>query len=226
MRRALGWVGRVLRRVAIVLLVVWGAACVALLSYRVLPPPYTMVQLQRVVEGWMDGTPITLQRRWVAASALPSHVAAAVVAAEDARFYEHHGFDFVEQRKAAEDAIEGRRVRGASTLTQQLVKNLFFTTHPSVVRKAAELSLTIPAELLLGKGRILELYLNTAEWGPGGVFGIDAAARHWYGVPATQLSRAQAIRLAAILPSPRRRAPARMDRMAEIIEGRMRQMGW
>jgi len=124
-----------------------------------------------------------------------------------------------------EKEIERGRVRGASTITQQLVKNLFFTIHRSPVRKAAEFTLAPLAELLLSKERILELYLNVIEWGPG-VYGAEAAARQYYGIPASRVGREQAARLAAVIPLPRRRKPARMDDYsAEILE-RMTRMGW
>ena len=157
---------------------------------------------------------------------LPQHVPRAVVAAEDSRFYQHRGFDWQEMEAAGRQAERtGAPRRGASTITQQLVKNLFLTTHRNVVRKGLEIALTPAAELILPKERILELYLNQIEWGPG-VFGIEAAARHHYGVAATALSRAQALRLAAVIPAPRVRQPARMGWYARIIDGRMRAMGW
>jgi monofunctional biosynthetic peptidoglycan transglycosylase len=105
------------------------------------------------------------------------------------------------------------------------VKNLYFTTHRSFVRKGLEMTITPMAELVLGKPRILELYLNVVEWGPG-VYGIDAAARHHYRVPARRLTRERAARLAAILPAPRRRRPERMGHYASVIQQRMRAMGW
>ncbi|HSM75971.1 MAG TPA: monofunctional biosynthetic peptidoglycan transglycosylase, partial [Bryobacteraceae bacterium] len=149
----------------------------------------------------------------------------AVVAAEDARFYQHHGFDWQQIQIAAEQDMDGRRLRGASTLTQQLVKNLFFGTSRSILRKGAEFTLVPVAELVLGKRRILELYLNVVEWGPG-VYGAEAASHAWYGVSARNLDRDQAVRLAAILPAPLKRHPDRMNRYASIILERMRQMGW
>jgi monofunctional biosynthetic peptidoglycan transglycosylase len=148
-----------------------------------------------------------------------------VVAAEDARFHTHRGFDVEEMRQAIAAARRGARQRGASTITQQLVKNLFLTTHRSAIRKGVEMTLTPLAELILGKERILELYLNVIEWGPG-VYGIEAAARHHYDGPATSLTRDQAARLAAVIPAPRTRRPSRMGAYARVIQGRMRQMGW
>jgi monofunctional biosynthetic peptidoglycan transglycosylase len=118
-----------------------------------------------------------------------------------------------------------RPMRGASTLTQQLVKNLFLTTHRSYLRKTLEYTLTPWAELLLGKQRILELYLNVVEWGPG-VYGVEAAARYYYQTYAGALTRERAARLAAVLPAPRARIPQRMEASSARILLRMRQMGW
>ena len=217
---------RVLRALLVAVAAFYGAVVLALAYLRWFPPLTTMVQVQRRVESWFTRGPYDKRSRWVALAALPRHVPRAVVAAEDTRFWQHHGFDF-ESLDAARRTAErtGLPPRGASTLTQQLVKNLFFTTHRSYVRKGLELTVTPLAELILGKPRILELYLNVAEWGPG-VYGIEAAARHHYRVPARQLSRDRAARLAAILPAPRRRKPDRMGGYAGIIQQRMRAMGW
>jgi monofunctional biosynthetic peptidoglycan transglycosylase len=149
-----------------------------------------------------------------------------VIAAEDARFYQHHGFDWQAIQIAAEDDLEGgRRIRGGSTLTQQLVKNLFFGTGRSILRKGAEFTLVPVAELVLGKRRILELYLNVVEWGPG-VYGAEAACRYHYRIGARSVGREDGARLAAILPAPLKRRPERMNHYSELILERMRQMGW
>jgi len=126
---------------------------------------------------------------------------------------------------AEESAETGEVRRGASTITQQLVKNLFFTTHRNPVRKAFEYTLAPMADWILGKQRILELYLNVIEWGPG-VWGAEAAAQYHYHTSAARLDREQAARLAAILPSPRRRKPQRMNQYSELIQERMQQHGW
>jgi len=149
----------------------------------------------------------------------------AVIAAEDGRFYQHHGFDWQQIQIAARQDLEGERTRGASTITQQLVKNLFFGTARSVLRKGAEASLVPVAEAVLSKQRILELYLNVVEWGPG-IYGAEAASRRYYGTAARNIGREQAARLAAILPAPLRRRPERMNQYSAVILGRMRQMGW
>jgi monofunctional biosynthetic peptidoglycan transglycosylase len=149
----------------------------------------------------------------------------AVVAAEDARFYQHHGFDWHQIEIAAQDDLEGGRTRGASTITQQLVKNLFFGTGRSVLRKGAEFTLVPVAEFVLGKRRILEIYLNVVEWGPG-IYGADSACRYYDGINARNIGREEAARLAAILPAPLKRRPERMNRYSALILERMRQIGW
>ncbi|HWZ30371.1 MAG TPA: biosynthetic peptidoglycan transglycosylase, partial [Bryobacteraceae bacterium] len=133
-------------------------------------------------------------------------------------------WDQVEQ-VAHESSQTGRIRRGASTITQQLVKNLFFTTHRNPVRKAFEYTLAPMADWILGKPRVLELYLNVIEWGPG-VYGAEAAAEFQYHTTAAELDRDQSARLAACLPAPRRRRPARMDHYSALILDRMVQVGW
>jgi monofunctional biosynthetic peptidoglycan transglycosylase len=149
----------------------------------------------------------------------------AAVAAEDARFYQHHGFDWTEVEIAVQEDRDGGRSRGASTITQQLVKNLFLSTSRSWLRKGIEFTTVPIAELLLSKKRILTLYLNVIEWGPG-IYGAEAAAQHYYHVPARQITRDQAIELASILPAPLRRKPGRLTEYDRIISERMAQMGW
>src|SRR4029077_6078930 len=129
-------------------------------------------------------------------------------------------------RQVIEDSADaGEVTRGASTITQQLVKNLFFTTHRNPGRKVFEYTLAPLAVLILGRDRVLELYLNVIEWGPG-VYGAEAAAEYHYRTSAAALSREQSARLAAIVPSPRRRKPERMNQYGAIIQDRMRLLGW
>jgi monofunctional biosynthetic peptidoglycan transglycosylase len=150
----------------------------------------------------------------------------AAIAAEDGRFYQHHGIDWQEVQKVVDqDVEEGKLGRGGSTITQQLVKNLFLTTNRSLIRKAVEFTLAPAAELVLPKRRILELYLNVIEWGPG-IYGTEAGALAWYNVPAARLTRDQAARMAALIPSPLRRKPERMNSYSAEILRRMAQMGW
>lgn len=206
--------------------VVWYLSCCALLvSYRWVNPPVTTVQMQRRVESWFTAGGYESRQRWIPLSNIPRDLERAVIAAEDGAFYEHSGVDWKEMSIVVNDARSGRRVRGGSTITQQLVKNLFLTTHSTILRKAPEYALTPVAELVLGKDRILELYLNEIEWGPG-VWGVGAAAQYHYNKPAERLSRNEAVRLAACIPAPRTRRPSRMDRYAGIILERMRSRGW
>ena len=148
-----------------------------------------------------------------------------MIAAEDARFYQHHGFDWHQIEIDAQEDLEGERTRGASTLTQQLVKNLFFGTGRSILRKGAEATLVPVAEIVLGKRRILELYLNVVEWGPG-IYGAESACRYYDQTAARNIGRQPSARLAAILPAPLKRHPERMNNYSAIILRRMDQMGW
>jgi monofunctional biosynthetic peptidoglycan transglycosylase len=180
--------------------------------------------MERRLQAWIDDKPYHERYRFIPLAEISPNLQHAVVAAEDARFYQHHGFDWDEIQIAADEAMEGGRKRGASTITQQLVKNLLFGTSRSYLRKGAEFTLTPLAEFFLGKQRILELYLNVVEWGPG-IYGADQACRA-YGTTPRTIDRQQAARLAAILPAPLRRRPERMNHYSDLILERMRQMGW
>jgi monofunctional biosynthetic peptidoglycan transglycosylase len=204
----------------------YAVLALSLVALKWVNPITTGVQAQRRIEALAAGKPHQKKRTFAPLNRISPALQHAVIAAEDGRFFTHRGVDWVEvQRVLDEDREPGEAPRGASTITQQLVKNLFFTTHRSWVRKGVEMTLAPAADLILGKRRTLELYLNVVEWGPG-VFGAEAAARAWYGVSAASLTRDQAARLAAILPAPRRRKPARMNRYSADIERRMSQMGW
>lgn len=221
--------GRV-RRIALVvalLPIAYYILCVAGLVYlRFLPPITTGVQVQRAAERLVRGDRPLLDYRWRPMEEISNHLPRAVVAAEDARFYRHRGFDWEELRRARERAeARGEPMRGASTLTQQLIKNLYFTTHRNAIRKGYEWALTPPAEWILGKDRILELYVNVVELGPGR-YGAEAAARYHYGIAASELSRYQAASLAAVLPAPLQRRPQAMGWYVRVIQQRMNQLGW
>src|SRR6202008_4727734 len=185
----------------------------------------TAVQAQRRVQAWIHQTPYRERYKFVPLNQISPDLQHAVIAAEDGRFYQHHGFDWHEIQIAAEDDLEGGRTRGASTITQQLVKNLFFGTGRSVLRKAAEFTLAPVAEFVLGKRRILEIYLNVVEWGPG-IYGAESACRYYDGTTARNIGREQAARLAAILPAPLKRRPERMNNYSWRILERMRETGW
>jgi monofunctional biosynthetic peptidoglycan transglycosylase len=213
------------RWLVIGVVLVWSLAALILLSIRWIDPPTTAVHIQRRLQAWIRHTPYHERYEFIPLSQISPDLQHAVIAAEDARFYEHHGFDWHEIQIAAEDDLEGGRTRGASTITQQLVKNLFFGTGRSVLRKGAEFTLVPVAEFVLGKRRILEIYLNVVEWGPG-IYGAESASRYYDGTAARNIGREEAARLAAILPAPLKRRPERMNRYSALILERMRQMGW
>jgi monofunctional biosynthetic peptidoglycan transglycosylase len=207
------------------LVALWLLAAASLLALRWIDPATTAVHMERRVQAWIHGKPYHEHYDFVPLRQISPDLQHAVIAAEDARFYQHHGFDWHAMEIAAEGDVEGGRIRGGSTLTQQLVKNLFFGTGRSILRKGAEFTLVPVAELVLGKQRILELYLNVVEWGPG-IYGAEAACRTWDGTSARNVDREEAARLAAILPAPLKRRPQRMNRYSGLILERMRQMGW
>jgi monofunctional glycosyltransferase len=220
-----GFLRSFIRWLLIAVVLLWSLAALTLVSARWIDPPATAVHIQRRLQAWIHHTPYRERYDFVPLSQISPELQHAVIAAEDANFYQHHGFDWHQMEIAAQDDLEGERTRGASTITQQLVKNLFFGTGRSFLRKGAEASLVPVAELVLGKRRILEIYLNVVEWGPG-IYGAEAVARYHYETAARNIGRQQAARLAAILPAPLKRRPERMNSYSAIILTRMSQMGW
>ena len=188
--------------VAIVLLwVTWLAAHIG--WYRYNPPRETAFMTQRMDEARARDPATRLRYTWVPYAKISPQLKRAMIAAEDAKFVEHSGFDWDGIQNALDkNRKKGRVVAGGSTITQQLAKNLFLTPARSYVRKAEEAVVTVLLEAMLPKQRILELYLNVIEWG-NGVFGAEAAAQRYFGISAAQLSAEQAARLAAMAPSPR-----------------------
>jgi monofunctional glycosyltransferase len=214
---------RRLRRILLFgLLIVLLAPPALLLVYRFLPVPLTPLMAIRLLEG--EG----LQKRWVALDQVAPVLPQAAVAAEDNRFCEHFGFDWEELEGQIDALLAGERARGASTITMQTAKNLFLWPGRDFVRKALEAWLTPQIELLWPKQRIMEVYLNVAELGPG-IYGAEAAARAYFGKPARALSAEQASLLAAILPSPRDWSPVRPTAYllgrARTIRNRIAQLG-
>ena len=214
-----------MRWAGIAVLSLWLLASLTLVAAKWIDPPTTAVHIERRFEAWIHHKPYNLRYQFVPLSQISPNLQHAVIAAEDGRFYEHHGFDWHAMEIAAEQDEKGGRIRGGSTITQQLVKNLFFGTGRSYLRKGAEFTLVPVAELVLGKQRILELYLNEVEFGPG-VYGVEAASRTYYGTSARKIDREDAARLAAVLPLPLKRRPDRMDHYSGIILDHMREMGW
>jgi monofunctional glycosyltransferase len=214
-----------IRWVVIGFALLWSLAALILVAARWIDPPTTAVHMQRRLQAWIHHTPYRERYDFIPLRQISPDLQHAVIAAEDGNFYHHHGFDWHEIQIAAEDDLEGERTRGASTITQQLVKNLFFGTGRSFLRKGVEATLVPVAEFALGKRRILEIYLNVVEWGPG-IYGAESACRYYDATEARDIGRQQSARLAAILPAPLKRRPERMNRYSAIILQRMSRMGW
>jgi len=188
-------------------------------------PVETALMRQRIREAAAEKKPLRIVHHWIPLSRIPRDVIDAVIVAEDGTFYTHGGIDWFEVRESMEKNVEEKRAaRGASTITQQLAKNLYLSTSKDPVRKARELIITLLMESTLSKNRILELYLNSIEWGRG-IFGIEAAAQTYFGKSASELSLEEAIRLAAVIPSPLRHRPDQDSRYVlrrkQIVLGRM-----
>lgn len=188
------------------------------LVYRIVPVPVTALMLIRAVQGH------GLDKDWVPVEAISPHLVRAVIAAEDSKFCRHSGFDWDALRGALGEQLAGGRMLGGSTISMQTAKNVFLWPGRTYLRKAVEAWFTVVVEAAWPKRRIMEVYLNVAEWGPG-VYGAEAAARRWFGRPAADLTARQAALLAAVLPNPLERSPARptayVSRRAGTIEQRM-----
>ena len=185
------------RIVLIVLLILMGWPVAGVLVHAVVPPPTTLLMVTQAIKG--EG----LDYRWRGLNDISPNLVAAVIASEDARFCSHSGFDIEAIEKALAANKAGGRVRGGSTISQQTAKNVFLWPGRDWVRKGLEAGYTVLIEVVWPKRRIIEVYLNVAEFAPG-VYGAEAAAQHWFDTSAADLSPLQAARLAAVLPSPRR----------------------
>jgi monofunctional biosynthetic peptidoglycan transglycosylase len=184
-------------------------------------PGETALMRQRGEEARRGGRTLEVKQAWVPLSRVSTHLLHAVLASEDQRFFGHGGVDWSALRESVEKNVERRRFwRGGSTLTQQLAKNLFFGTEKTATRKLREMVVAGWLESDLTKFRILALYLNVIEWGDG-VFGCEAAARHWYGTSAAELTREEAAGLAAMIPNPRRINPEVNPGWFERARGRV-----
>jgi monofunctional biosynthetic peptidoglycan transglycosylase len=196
------------------------ASFLATLALRWIRPPTTAVTVERRLEAWREGRAYHVARQWARWDGISPQAALAVIAAEDQRFADHHGFDVESIQKAIDDHEQrGRRLRGASTISQQVAKNLFLWSGRSFVRKGLEAYFTALIELTWPKRRILEVYLNIVEFGDG-VFGVEAASQRYFRKPAARLRAEDAALLAAVLPNPIR---FRVDRPSAYVEQRR---GW
>ena len=213
---------RLLRLLALLLGIVLALPVLLVALYAVVPPPLTPLMALR----WFDGAAI--RKTWTPLERIAPAVPRAVIASEDNRFCEHAGFDWQAIGDAAEDYAAGKRLRGASTISMQVAKNLFLWPGRDFARKGVEAYITVFIELLWSKRRIMEVYLNIAEWGDG-LYGIGAAARAHFGKTAAALTPREAALLAAVLPNPREWSPARptpyIAGRADVILRRVDQLG-
>jgi monofunctional glycosyltransferase len=220
---------------------VYGVCLIVALEYFSLPnnslrelqrknPQITAMMEQREQEADGAGARFAIQQTWVPISHISPYLVHAVIVAEDGTFYEHSGVDWYEVEESIEKNLEkGKAARGGSTISQQLAKNLFLSTSKDPMRKLKELIITLRMEKMLSKRRILEIYLNVIEWG-NGVFGAEAAARKYFGTSAANITRDEAARLAAVIPSPLRHQPNQtseyVERRSSIILERMAARGY
>lgn len=197
-------VKKILKWMGIAVLAMIAFSILAVIAYRFINPPTTPLIISRSIEG----VKVRVERKWVPYEQISQNMVDAVVASEDNKFAEHHGFDFGEIREAYEQNKKGKRLRGASTITQQTCKNVFLWNGRSYIRKGLEVWFTVWVELLWSKQRIMEVYLNVIEMG-NGIYGIGAASQAYYRKPSSRLLREEAAMIAAVLPSPRKRNPVK-----------------
>lgn len=171
--------------------------------FKWVPIPFTPLMITRALEQKFDGEEMTCSHDWESLENISSNLQKAVIASEDGNFMKHNGFDFKAMQKAFKNNNRGKKLKGGSTISQQTAKNIFLWQGRSYVRKGLEAYFTVLIELIWGKERIMEVYLNSIEMG-NGVYGAEAAAQHWYRISAKELTSKQAAGIAAILPNPRK----------------------
>lgn len=180
-----------------------GLSILTVIIYRFVPPPITPLMIQRVWEQKMEGKEITLKKEWLSLDEISSNLPLAVITAEDQKFEEHFGFDLqaIEKAQKYNERHKGKRTKGASTISQQTAKNVFLFPVRSWIRKGFEVYFTFLIEIFWSKERIMQMYLNVIEMGPG-IYGAEAASHYYFNKPAKQLSKSEAAAVAAILPNP------------------------
>lgn len=190
------WLGRAL-------LWFFGISILLVVLFKWVPVPFTPLMITRAIEHKLDGKEMTCSHDWEPIENISVNLQKAVIASEDGTFLKHNGFDFEAMQKAFKNNNKGRKLKGGSTISQQTAKNVFLWQGRSYIRKGLEAYFTVLIELIWGKERIMEVYLNSIEMGDG-VYGAQAAAEHWYKKDAANLTSNEAASIAAILPSPRR----------------------
>lgn len=186
-----------------VMLWFFGISIFLVILFKFVPVPFTPLMAIRAIESKMDGKEMYCSHDWVPIEEISVNMQKAVIASEDGTFLDHNGFDFMAIEKAMKNNEKGKKLKGGSTISQQTAKNVFLWQGRSYLRKGLEAYFTVLIEMIWGKERIMEVYLNSIEMGDG-VYGVQAAAEHWYGKSAANLTKIEAAGIAAILPNPRK----------------------
>lgn len=219
---------KILRFIWKAMLWFFGISLFLVVLFKFVPVPFTPLMVIRSIEQKMDGKPMILSHDWVPLEEISPNLQKAVIASEDQHFLTHHGFDFNALEKAYENNQKGKKIKGGSTISQQTAKNVFLWPGRSYIRKAFEAYFTVLIELIWGKERIMEVYLNSIEMGDG-VYGAQEASRVWYRKDAANLNRREAAGIAAILPNPRKfkatNSSSYINRRKNAIEKQMRYIG-
>jgi monofunctional biosynthetic peptidoglycan transglycosylase len=219
---------KILRFIWKAMLWFFGISLFLVVLFKFVPVPFTPLMVIRSIEQKMGGKPMILSHDWVPLEEISPNLQKAVIASEDQHFLTHHGFDFNALEKAYENNQKGKKIKGGSTISQQTAKNVFLWPGRSYIRKAFEAYFTVLIELIWGKERIMEVYLNSIEMGDG-VYGAQEASRVWYRKDAVNLTRREAAGIAAILPNPRKfkatNSSSYINRRKNAIERQMRYIG-
>ncbi len=199
---------RLLKFLKYFLIIYFGSTLFFVILFRFVNPPVTPLMLIRSAGQLREGVAVKMEKKWVGLDEMSPNLPLAVVSSEDNLFMEHHGFDLksIEKAKEFNERKKGKRLKGASTISQQTAKNVFLWPERSWLRKGLEVYFTVLIEAVWGKKRIMEVYLNVIETGKG-LYGVEAASQEYYGKPASRVSRGEAALLAAILPNPRKWSP-------------------
>ena len=204
-------------------------AMLLIIFYRVVPVPLTPLHISRVFEQISEGKSITLKKHWKSIDYITDKFSYAVLTSEDIKFTHHYGFDFEQIYKSVKSGLRsGKKMRGASTISQQTAKNIFFTPKRSWLRKLPEMGITVCLELLWTKKRILEVYINIIEMGDG-IYGVEAAAQHYFNKNAANLTKRECALIAACLPNPRKfkanKPSAYINKKANVVQRYMYKIG-
>jgi monofunctional biosynthetic peptidoglycan transglycosylase len=194
---------KILRCIWKAMLWFFGLSILSVIIFKWVPIPFTPLMVTRIIEFKLEGDDAIYSHKWVPLEDISPNLQKAVIASEDGYFLKHNGFDFEAMQKAFKNNNKGKRLKGGSTISQQTAKNIFLWQGRSYIRKGLEAYFTVLIELIWGKERIMEVYLNSIEMG-NGVYGAQEAARHWYSKTATNLTPREAAGIAAILPNPRK----------------------